>query len=89
MGKSLRVAATFVFGHFLGGSLIAATTSYLIVGRLLGPGVVVSLGLPGLVRGGRGGFRWRRRRRRRGLFVSEGENETRERLEFGYCFDVG
>jgi len=43
------VTAAFIFGHFLGGALLIATTAYFLVGRLLGPGVP---GLPGRRRQG-------------------------------------
>ncbi|MCJ1360287.1 MAG: hypothetical protein MMC33_010291, partial [Icmadophila ericetorum] len=70
--KILYVALSFVFIHFLLLSVIIATISYFVVGRLLGPGIQ---GLPG-------------RRRQQGLFGGgEGGGEG-EKLEFGYCFDV-
>jgi len=39
----------FIFVHFLAGSLIVSTIAYLVVGRLLGPGIA---GLPGRRRQG-------------------------------------
>jgi hypothetical protein len=39
-GRILRITIVFIFGHFLGPSLLVATASYLLVGRLLGPSVL-------------------------------------------------
>jgi len=63
----------FVFGHFLGASLLVAGGMYFCIGRLLGKG-----GL--LVKNGRG--------RGRGLFGVSGGKGEGEELEFGFCFDV-
>ncbi|KAJ9663322.1 hypothetical protein H2198_000839 [Neophaeococcomyces mojaviensis] len=68
----LRLAFTFVFVHFLLGSLALSLIFYMLVGRLLGPGVA---GLPG-------------RRRQPGLFGPSSQTPTADALEFGYCFDV-
>lgn len=43
-GATIRLTLLFVFVHFLASSLVVATASYFLVGRLLGPGV---RGLPG------------------------------------------
>ncbi|KAF7846467.1 hypothetical protein BT93_L4298 [Corymbia citriodora subsp. variegata] len=67
-----KLAFTFVFIHFLLGSIVTATIAYFIIGRFLGPGVA---GLPG-------------RRRQQGLFGSDPRSSVGEVLEFGYCFDV-
>ncbi|KAJ9647233.1 translation initiation factor IF-2 [Coniosporium tulheliwenetii] len=48
-GKIAKVAAIFVFVHFLAVSLLVSTAAYFLVGRLLGPGVP---GLPGRRRQG-------------------------------------
>jgi hypothetical protein len=47
--QTLRITLVFIFGHFLGTSLLISTLSYFLVGRLLGPGVP---GLPGRRRQG-------------------------------------
>lgn len=63
VGKTLEVMLVFVCGHFLGSSLVVASLSYFLGGRLLsGPGV---RGIPG-------------RRRQQGLFVQPGEEEALE-----------
>jgi hypothetical protein len=61
-GKTLEIMVVFVFGHFIGTSLVVSTVAYFLVGRFLGPGVK---GLPG-------------RRRQQGLFVQPGEEEQLE-----------
>ncbi|KIW00855.1 uncharacterized protein PV09_07613 [Verruconis gallopava] len=71
-GRTLKVALVFVLGHFLAASLLVATAAYVLVGKLLGPGVA---GLPSFGR-----------RRQRGLFQQPGDGA--DQLEFGYCFDV-
>jgi len=43
-----RITLVFIFGHFIGGSLLISTAAYFLIGRLLGPGVP---GLPGRRRG--------------------------------------
>src|ERR1700761_947255 len=48
-GKTIRVTLFFIFGHFIGVSLLVSTIAYFLVGRLLGPGVP---GLPGRRRQG-------------------------------------
>ncbi|KAI9710574.1 MAG: hypothetical protein M1820_002710 [Bogoriella megaspora] len=48
VGRTFRIMAVFIFGHFLAVSLLMATAAYFLVGRLLGPGVP---GLPGRRRG--------------------------------------
>ncbi|KAK8175073.1 UNC-50 family protein [Phyllosticta citrichinensis] len=48
-GRTMRIMLVFVFVHFIGLSLVVATASYFLVGRLLGPGVP---GLPGRRRQG-------------------------------------
>ena len=58
----LRLSLLYVFVHFLLASLLISTTSYFLVGKLLGPGVA---GLPG-------------RRRARGLFAQGEEKEGLE-----------
>lgn len=58
----VRLALSFVFIHFLVGSLIVATAAFFLVGRLLGPGIA---GLPG-------------RRRQQGLFGQVGGAEQLE-----------
>jgi UNC-50 family len=69
----IKLALMFVFVHFLAGSLVVSGMAYLLVGRLLGPGIA---GLPG-------------RRRQQGLFGPPGGGTRgAEALEFGYCFDV-
>jgi len=47
--KTLRITLVFIFGHFIGSSLLVSTLAYFLVGRLLGPGVP---GLPGRRRQG-------------------------------------
>lgn len=61
-GRVLKISLVFVFGHFIGSSLVISVIAYFLVGRLLGPGVK---GLPG-------------RRRQQGLFVQPGEEEQLE-----------
>ncbi|TID14439.1 putative integral membrane protein [Venturia nashicola] len=61
-GRVLKISLVFVFGHFIGSSLVVSVIAYFLVGRLLGPGVK---GLPG-------------RRRQQGLFVQPGEEEQLE-----------
>ncbi|QDS77867.1 hypothetical protein FKW77_000235 [Venturia effusa] len=61
-GRVLKISLVFVFGHFIGSSLVVSVVAYFLVGRLLGPGVK---GLPG-------------RRRQQGLFVQPGEEEQLE-----------
>ncbi len=58
----VRLALSFVFIHFLVGSLIVSTAAFFLVGRLLGPGIA---GLPG-------------RRRQQGLFGQVGGAEQLE-----------
>lgn len=71
-----RIAAVFVLGHCLGGSLLVAAGMYFCVGALLGRG-------GWLVKSGSGGGRGR------GLFgVAAGGKGKGEELEFGFCFDV-
>ncbi|KAI9851955.1 MAG: hypothetical protein M1838_002244 [Thelocarpon superellum] len=48
-GSIVRVAAVFIFVHFLALSLLVSTVAYFLVGRFLGPGVA---GLPGRRRQG-------------------------------------
>lgn len=60
--STLRLTLLFVFVHFIAVSVIVATASFFLVGRLLGPGIA---GLPG-------------RRRQQGLFTPVGEAETLE-----------
>jgi len=60
--STIRLTLFFVFIHFLTVSLIVATASFVLVGRLLGPGIA---GLPG-------------RRRQQGLFTPVGNVETLE-----------
>ncbi|KAL9625547.1 MAG: hypothetical protein Q9160_000258 [Pyrenula sp. 1 TL-2023] len=67
-----KLALSFIFIHFLLGSLLLSTFMYFLVGRFLGPGVK---GLPRRRRGGQGLF---------GGNPADGANQ----LEFGYCFDV-
>jgi hypothetical protein len=43
------VTLVFIFGHFIGFSLLVSTLAYFVVGRLLGPGIS---GLPGRRRTG-------------------------------------
>jgi hypothetical protein len=62
VGKTLKIMFVFVFGHFIGTSLLVSTVAYFLVGRFLGPGVK---GLPG-------------RRRQQGLFTQPGEAEQLE-----------
>ena len=59
---TLRLTLLFVFVHFIAISVLVATASFFLVGRLLGPGIA---GLPG-------------RRRQQGLFTPVGEAETLE-----------
>ncbi|KAF2399851.1 hypothetical protein EJ06DRAFT_530640 [Trichodelitschia bisporula] len=47
--KVFRITLVFIFGHFIGNSLLISTLAYFFVGRLLGPGVP---GLPGRRRQG-------------------------------------
>jgi hypothetical protein len=47
--RLVRITLAFVFGHFLGASLLVSTIAYFFVGRLLGPGIP---GLPGRRRQG-------------------------------------
>jgi hypothetical protein len=47
--KTLKITLVFIFGHFIGTSLLVSTIAYFLVGRLLGPGVK---GLPGRRRTG-------------------------------------
>jgi hypothetical protein len=47
-GKILRVTLFFIFGHFIGVSLLVSALAYFLVGRFLRPGVP---GLPGRRRG--------------------------------------
>jgi hypothetical protein len=47
-GKIIRVTLFFIFGHFIGVSLLVSTLAYFLVGRFLRPGVP---GLPGRRRG--------------------------------------
>lgn len=75
-GRTLRLVLVFVFGHFIGLSLVIATLAYFLVGRLLGPGIK---GLPGRRRQGL----FAAETGRAGANVVQGEQ-----LEFGYCFDV-
>lgn len=58
----VRLALSFVFIHFLLGSLIVSTAAFFLVGRLLGPGIA---GWPG-------------RRRQQGLFGQVGGAEQLE-----------
>jgi len=60
--STVRVTLLFVFVHFIAVSVIVATASFFLVGRLLGPGIA---GLPG-------------RKRQQGLFTPVGEAETLE-----------
>ncbi|KAF2233710.1 putative integral membrane protein [Viridothelium virens] len=48
VGRTFRIMAVFIFGHFLAVSLLVATAAYFLVGQILGPGVP---GLPGRRRG--------------------------------------
>ncbi|KAL8926526.1 MAG: hypothetical protein Q9208_002853 [Pyrenodesmia sp. 3 TL-2023] len=73
---TVRLTLIFIFIHFLLGSLVVATASYFLVGRLLGPRRRRRRGLFGDVWGGEG---------REGDRESGGVDEG---LEFGYCFDV-
>ena len=77
-GRTLRLVLVFIFGHFIGLSLLVATIAYFLVGRLLGPGIK---GLPGRRR--QGLFAAETGRAGTGGHVVQGEQ-----LEFGYCFDV-
>ncbi|KAL9018686.1 MAG: hypothetical protein Q9185_004000 [Variospora sp. 1 TL-2023] len=76
VGATVRLTLIFIFVHCLLGSLVVATASFFLVGRLLGPGS--SRG--GRRRGLFGDTMAADRDRERG---EEGEG-----LEFGYCFDV-
>ena len=60
LGSILKLAFTFIFVHFLLGSLLISTLFYLLIGRLLGPGVA---GLPG-------------RRRQTGLFAPAASTQS-------------
>ena len=60
--STVRLTLLFVFVHFIAISVIVATASFFLVGRLLGPGIA---GLPG-------------RRRQQGLFTPIGDAETLE-----------
>lgn len=37
--KTLKITLVFIFGHFVGMSVLVSTFAYFLVGRLLGPGV--------------------------------------------------
>lgn len=78
-GTIIRLSFLFIFGHFIGSSLLVSAIGYFVIGRLFGPnGAAASLT-------GLRGVRGRRRGAAQGLFTQPGE---KEQLEFGYCFDV-
>ena len=62
VASTVRLTLLFVFLHFIATSVLVATASFFLVGKLLGPGIA---GLPG-------------RRRQQGLFTPVGEAETLE-----------
>ncbi|EAS36701.2 uncharacterized protein CIMG_02055 [Coccidioides immitis RS] len=80
----IRLAASFIFIHFIGSSLLISALAYFAMGRIFGPSGPASSLIEW--RGMRSGLgRVRRRGAAQGLFAQPGE---KEQVEFGYCFDV-
>jgi len=71
--QTIRLTLVFVFGHFIGLSLLVSSAAFFLVGRLLGPGGLQSF--PG-------------RRKGLFQHLAQPATGEGDGLEFGYCFDV-